>query len=63
MGILKHVVSLVAEAEMGGLFVNGKEGAILQMTLAEMGHHQEATPIQTDNTMAGSIANESIKQQ
>lgn len=62
-GVLKVVVSSAAEAEVAGLFVNGKEGTVIRTTLAEMGHQQEATPIQTDNSTASGIANETIKQQ
>jgi hypothetical protein len=35
--VLKHVVSSVAEAEFGALFVNAKEGTVTRTTLAEMG--------------------------
>jgi hypothetical protein len=41
--VLKHVVSSVAEAEFGALFVNAKEGTVARTTLAEMGHNQDAT--------------------
>jgi hypothetical protein len=44
-GILKHVMSSAAEAEVAGLFVNAKEGEILRTTLDEMGYPQEPTPI------------------
>jgi hypothetical protein len=37
--VLKHVVSSVAEAECGALFVNAKEGTFTRTTLAEMGHN------------------------
>jgi hypothetical protein len=41
--VLKHVVSSVAEAEFGALFVNAKEGTITRTPLSEMGHKQDAT--------------------
>jgi hypothetical protein len=41
--VLKHVVSSVAEAGVGALFVNAKEGTVTRTTLAEMGHNQDAT--------------------
>jgi len=44
-GVIKVVVSSAAEAETAGLFTNMKEAAILQTTLAEMGHPQPPTPI------------------
>ena len=62
-GIIKHVMSSVAEAEIAGLFINAKEGEILCNTLEEMGHPQEATPIRTDNSTANGIANDTINQQ
>ena len=62
-GIIKHVMSSAAEAKISGLFINAKEGEILRNTLDEMGHPQEATPIQTDNSTASGIANGTINQQ
>jgi hypothetical protein len=62
-GILKHVMSSAAEAYVAGLFVNAKEGEILRTTLDEMGYPQEPTPIQTDNSTASGIANDTINQQ
>jgi hypothetical protein len=46
------VVSSVAEAEFGALFVNAKEGNVTHTTLAEMGHNQDATELKTDNSTA-----------
>lgn len=62
-GVLRHVVSSAAEAEVGGIFVNAKEGTVLRTILADMGWPQHATPLQTDNTTAHGIANDTIKQQ
>jgi hypothetical protein len=45
--VLKHVVSSVAEAEFGALFVNAKEGTVTRTTLSEMGHNQDATDLTT----------------
>ena len=62
--IIKHVMASAAEAELGALFINAKEGTILRTTLTEMGHPQtEPTPIQTDNSTANKIANDACKQQ
>ena len=47
--ILRFVVALAAEAELGGLFHNGKEAKILRLTLQELGHPQPPTPIHCDN--------------
>jgi hypothetical protein len=62
--ILKEVVSSAAEAELGGLFYNGKLACPIRHALEEMGHPQPTTgtPIKTDNSTATGIANESIKQ-
>ena len=43
--ILKMVVASAAEAELGALFYNAKDAAMLRTTLEEMGHPQVATPI------------------
>jgi hypothetical protein len=48
--VLKHVVSSVAEAEFGAVFVNTKEGTFTLTTISEMGHKQDATELKTDNT-------------
>ena len=61
--ILKFVVASVAEAELGALFLNCKEGIIMRLTLQEMGHPQPSTPIHRDNMTATGIENETIKKQ
>ena len=62
--IIKNVMASAAEAELGALFINAKEGTILRTTLEEMGHPQlDPTPIQTDNSTAYKIANGTCKQQ
>jgi hypothetical protein len=38
--VLKHVMSSAAEAEIGAVFINAKEGAVLRKTLEELGHKQ-----------------------
>jgi hypothetical protein len=38
--VLKHVMSLAAEAEIGAVFINSKEGAVLRTTLEKLGHPQ-----------------------
>jgi hypothetical protein len=59
---LKHVVSSVAEADFGALFVNAKEGTVTRTTLSEMGHNQDATDLTTDNTTADGIINNTVQQ-
>jgi hypothetical protein len=60
--IMKEVVSSAAEAELAGLFHSGKEATALRITLEELGHPQPPTPIETDNSTAVGIANDTVKQ-
>jgi hypothetical protein len=60
--IMQAVLSSATEAELGALFYNGKDAAMLRTTLEDMGHPQSATPIQTDNACASGIANNTVKQ-
>jgi hypothetical protein len=59
--VLKHVLSSVAEAEFGALFVNAKEGTVTHTALAEMGHNQDAIELKTDNTTADGIINNTVQ--
>jgi hypothetical protein len=36
--VLKHAMSSAAEAEIGAVFINAKEGAVRRTTLEELGH-------------------------
>ena len=60
-GMLKFVAASAAEAELGALFVNGKETKIIRLILEEMGHAQPPTPIHCDNKTATGIANDTVK--
>jgi hypothetical protein len=60
--VLKHVMSSAAEAEIGAVFINAKEGAVLRTTLEELGHPQLPTPMETDNTTATGYSNGTVKQ-
>ena len=59
---MRNVMASAAEAEMGGLFINGQEVVVLQQILEELGWPQQPTPIQTDNSTADGIANSTIQQ-
>ena len=59
--IIKAVMPLAAEAELGALFINAKEAVYLRQILTEMGHPQPKTPIQTDNTTAEGVINNKIQ--
>ena len=60
--ILKNVMAYAEEAELGGLFINAKEGEVLRTTLEEMGHPKGPIPMQTDKFTASGIINENVKQ-
>ena len=60
---MKFVASSTAEAELGALLMNSKEGRIIRLTLKELGHAQPPTPMHYDNATAADIANGSVKQQ
>jgi hypothetical protein len=38
--VLKHVMSSAEKEEIGAVFINAKEGAVLRTTLEELGHPQ-----------------------
>jgi hypothetical protein len=60
--VIKNVVASAAESEVGGCFHNAQSGALLRVTLTELGHTQPLTPLRTDNSTAFGIFNETIKQ-
>ncbi len=61
--ILRFVVASAAEAELGALFMNCKEGIIFRLTLEELGHPQPRTPVHCDNATSVGIANNTVKRQ
>jgi len=61
--ILRFVVALAAEAELGALFLNCKEGIIFRLTLEELGHPQPRTSVHCDNATTVGIANNTVKRQ
>lgn len=60
-GILKFVVASAAEAKLGALFLNCKEGKVSRLILQELGHSQPLTPIHCDNETITGIANDASK--
>ena len=58
--IIKAVMTSAAEAEIGAMFINGREAVPARKTLEEMGHPQPRTPMQTDNTAAHSVVTNNI---
>jgi hypothetical protein len=61
--VLRNVMSSAAEAKTRALFHNCKEATILQNSLVDMGYPEPPTPIQTDNSTASGIVDDTIKQQ
>jgi hypothetical protein len=43
--VLKHVMSSAAESEIGAVFINTKEGAVIRTTLEELGLKEPPTPM------------------
>ena len=60
-GILRIVVGSAAEAKLGALFLDIKQGKILRLALNELGYTQPPTPVHCGNTTAAGIVNNSDK--
>jgi len=60
--IIKNVMSSATEAKIAAAFLTARDSIPIQKALQEMGHPQPPTPIQTNNSIADSFLNESIKQ-
>jgi hypothetical protein len=58
--IIKAVMSLAVEAEVGAFYINCREAISTRHTLEFMGHPQPPIPMQTDNTTALGIVNNNI---
>ncbi len=59
--IIDAVMSSAAEAKLGALFINAREAVHMRRALAEMGHPQPPTPIQTDNSTAEGVINSRVR--
>ena len=59
--IIKHVMSSMAEAEIGALFYTTQDGVVLRNTLIEMGWPRPKTPVQTDNSTTAGVVNKTIQ--
>ncbi len=57
---IQSVMSSVAEAELGALFTNAKTAILMRQMLAEPGHPQLRTPMQTNNAMAHTLLTNKI---
>jgi hypothetical protein len=58
--IIKAVMSSVAEAEIGALYINCREAIPTRHTLEYLGHKQPPTSMQTDNTTALGVVNNNV---
>jgi hypothetical protein len=59
--ILKAVMSSIAEAELGALYINACKAIPMRQLLEEMGHKQPKTPIETDNSTAFGVVTNNIQ--
>jgi hypothetical protein len=55
--IMREVLSSASEAELAGLFYNGKEAAPERITLAELGHPQPPTPLHLETQSSNVTGN------
>ena len=58
--IIKAVMSLVAEANVGALYINCQEAVPARHVLEFMRHKQPPTPMQTDNTTSLGSVNKNL---
>ena len=58
--ILRFVTASAAEAELGALFLNMREGRIFRLMLKELGHPQPAMPVHCDSETAAGIVNGTV---
>mgnify|MGYP000908115252 FL=1 len=58
--IIKFVMTSASEAELGALFITAQALVPIRNTLEEMGWPQRRTPIQTDNSAAAGVVNNTI---
>jgi hypothetical protein len=60
---IKGVPASAAEAETGGLFLNGQEAIPIRTALQELGHKQSTTgtPLETDNSTAHDILKAQVR--
>ena len=59
--IIKHVMTLVTEAELAALDIMEREAVYIRIVLEEMGLKNPPTPLQTDDAMADAVCNGKIQ--
>ena len=58
--IIKFVMASAAESELAALFITAREMIPHRQTLIDMGWPQPKSPIQTDNSTASGVVNNTI---
>jgi hypothetical protein len=59
--LIKAVMSSVAKAKLGALYINARKAVPQHQLLKEMGHLQPPPPIQTNNSTALGVVNSNIQ--
>jgi hypothetical protein len=59
--LIKAIMSLAAEAELGALYIDSRKAVPMCNLLQEMGHPQPPTPIQTNNSTALGVVTSNIQ--
>ena len=49
-----------ADAELGALFTNNREAMYMRKMIEEIGHKQDQTTMQTDNSTAEGVTNKNL---
>ena len=60
--IIKFVMPSASEAELGAMFITAQEMVVMRKTLQEMKWPHPKSPLQTDNSAAAGVANNTIVQ-
>lgn len=59
--IIKAILSLAAEVELGTLFISAKLAIPISLTLEELGHPQGTTPIQSNNSTVHGVIHRKVQ--
>ena len=58
--IIKFVMSSASEAKIGAIFITAQDMVAMRQTLQEMKWLQSKSPLQTDNSAAAGVVNNTI---
>ena len=59
--IIKHVMASTTEAELAAFYIVAHEAVYIRIILEEISHTQQATPLQTENSMAVAVINMKVQ--